>query len=158
MPRKRSFLGKNPGGRFRGIPGNPMPGAKWGGAFAKRGDWGMLNPREWMGFGSRMRFGEAELRPQGQLQRVIEFNLGLEKQMQADKRARSRQRKIDAGVTPPPSTLPPGQLPRRTPGGTTTTTPTAPSAGIKPKAAPKAKPKAISATVKAMKAPVKRGR
>ncbi len=161
MARKRSFLGKNPGGKFRGIPGNPSNGMGWGGVFKKKGDWGILNPMEWSGFSSRIGFGKMGPRPQGQLQQVIEFNLGLEKQMQDAARQRRRQRAADqaAAVTQPPVAAP-GDVPRRVPGGTTPTPTqkggsTAPAGG---KNTPAAKPKPISAAVKAMKSPVKRGR
>jgi hypothetical protein len=95
MPRKRSFLGKNPGGRSRGIPGNPSNGMGWGGVFKKKGDWGILNPMEWAGFATKMRFGEVGPRPQGQLQEVIGYNLGLEKQIQQAAQER-RQRRAEA--------------------------------------------------------------
>ena len=88
MARKRSFLGKSPGGKFRGIPGNPTNMLGWGGVFKKKGDWGILNPMEWAGFGSRMRFGEVGPRPQGQLQEVIGYNLGIEEQLQQAQRER----------------------------------------------------------------------
>ena len=160
MARKRSFLGKNPGGKFRGIPGNPSNGMGWGGVFKKKGDWGILNPMEWSGFSSRIGFGKMGPRPQGQLQQVIEFNLGLEKQMQDAARQRRKQRAADQAAAMPPVVTPPGDVPRRVPTGKVTPMPTtggstAPAGG---KSAPAAKPKPISAAVKAMKNPVKRGR
>lgn len=106
MARKRSFLGKNPGGKFRGIPGNPSNGMGWGGVFKKKGDWGILNPMEWSGFGSRMRFGEVGPRPQGQLQDIIEYNLGMEQQMRQEARARARDR---AATTAPSTPITGGQ-------------------------------------------------
>ena len=81
MARKRSFLGKNPGGRSRGIPGNPSNGMGWGGVFKKKGDWGILNPSEWTSLGSRQKFGNIGPRPQGQLQSIIDYNLGMDQQM-----------------------------------------------------------------------------
>ena len=88
MARKRSLLGKSPGGKFRGIPGNPTNMLGWGGVFKKKGDWGILNPMEWTSLGSRMRFGEVGPRPQGQLQEVIGYNLGIEEQLQQAQRER----------------------------------------------------------------------
>ena len=161
MARKRSFLGKNPGGRSRGIPGNPSNGMGWGGVFRKKGDWGILNPSEWTSIGARQRFGNIGPRPQGQLQSIIGYNLGLEKQMSQEAAVRRRERAI---AVQPPVTAP-GDVPRRVPGGTTT--PIAPPPKAPPKggstapAGGKATPtktKPISAAVKAMKNPVTRGR
>jgi hypothetical protein len=168
MARKRSFLGKNPGGKFRGIPGNPSNGMGWGGVFKKKGDWGILNPMEWAGFASKMRFGEVGPRPQGQLQDIIEYNLGMEQQMRQEARARARAKTVQPPVTAP------GDVPRRVPGGTGTSAPASgtqmprntggtpqPKGGSTAPAGGKntgAKPAPISAAVKAMKNPVKRGR
>jgi len=169
MARKRSFLGKNPGGKFRGIPGNPSNGMGWGGVFKKRGDWGVLNPSEWTSIGSRQRFGNIGPRPQGQLQSIIEYNLGVEKQMSQEAAARRRERPV---AVQPPVTAP-GDVPRRLPGGSGASAPaaggqmprntggTTPKGGSTAPAGGKAtptKPKPISAAVKAMKNPVTRGR
>jgi len=94
MPRKRSFLGKNPGGRSRGIPGNPSNGMGWGGVFKKKGDWGILNPSEWTSLGSRQKFGNIGPRPQGQLQSIIEYNLGVD-QMMREQQPTQRQAPSD---------------------------------------------------------------
>ena len=167
MPRKRSFLGKNPGGRSRGIPGNPSNGMGWGGVFKKKGDWGILNPSEWASLGSRQKFGNIGPRPQGQLQSIIEYNLGVD-QMMREQQPTQRQAPSDGGgvvkipkqqpvfpVSPSPSTGGGGGSgvktggPAQPKGGST-----APAGG---KNAPtKAAP--ISAAVKAMKNPVTRGR
>jgi hypothetical protein len=98
MARKRSFLGKKPGGRSRGVPGNPSVGVQWGGTFRKRGEWGMLDPREWIGFGTRMSFGKDAPRPQGQLQQVIDYNLGLEGQMGRGGKKENKQQVASAGA------------------------------------------------------------
>ena len=174
MARKRSFLGKNPGGKFRGIPGNPSNGMGWGGVFKKKGDWGILNPMEWAGFGSRMRFGEVGPRPQGQLQEVIGYNLGLEKQIQQAAKER-RQRRAEAQQQEQITIKQPGlgfltgggsgmstgggkKTGGTTGGGASTA---APAGGKTTGGGAKAgggKPATISTAVKAMKNPVKRGR
>lgn len=174
MARKRSFLGKNPGGRFRGIPGNPSNGMGWGGVFKKRGDWGILNPTEWSGFATKMRFGEVGPRPQGQLQEVIGYNLGLEKQIQQAAQER-RQRRAEAQQQEQITIKQPGLdfltgggsgMPKsggKKTGGTTGggASTAAPAGGKTTGTGAKAgggKPATISTAVKAMKNPVKRGR
>ena len=174
MARKRSFLGKNPGGTFRGIPGNPSNGMGWGGVFKKKGDWGILNPMEWAGFATKMRFGEVGPRPQGQLQEVIGYNLGLEKQIQQAARER-RQRRAEAQQQEQITIKQPGldfltgggsgmstgggkKTGGTTGGGASTA---APAGGKTTGGGTKAgggKPATISTAVKAMKNPVKRGR
>lgn len=176
MARKRSFLGKNPGGKFRGIPGNPTNMLGWGGVFKKKGDWGILNPMEWTSLGSRMRFGEVGPRPQGQLQDIIEYNLGMEQQIQQAARER-RQRRAEPPQQEPITIKQPGTdfltgggsgMPKsggkKTGGGGTTgggASTAAPAGGKTTGGGAKAggaKPAPISAAVKAMKNPVKRGR
>ena len=168
MPRKRSFLGKNPGGRSRGIPGNPSNGMGWGGVFKKKGDWGILNPSEWTSIGARQKFGNIGPRPQGQLQSIIEYNLGVD-QMMREQQPTQRQAPSDGGggggvvkiptrqpvfiMNPAPSTGGGGGgkpgAPAQPKGGST-----APAGGKNTGT----KPAPISAAVKAMKNPVKRGR
>ena len=171
MARKRSFLGKKPGGKFRGIPGNPTNMLGWGGVFKKKGDWGILNPMEWTSLGSRMRFGEVGPRPQGQLQEVIGYNLGIEEQLQQAQRERPVAPEpggiVKIPTRPGPVTLMPSPTTgtgKKTGGGGTTgggASTAAPAGGKTTGGGAKAggaKPAPISAAVKAMKNPVKRGR
>ena len=163
MPRKRSFLGKNPGGRSRGIPGNPSNGMGWGGVFKKKGDWGILNPSEWTSIGARQKFGNIGPRPQGQLQSIIEYNLGVD-QMAREQQPAQRQAPSDGGgVVKIPTRQPvfPMNPAPSTGGGGKSGAPAQPKGGSTAPAGGKTTPTKtapISAAVKAMKNPVKRGR
>jgi hypothetical protein len=162
MARRQSAFGKRPGGMFRGVPGNFGVQKGWGDAFKKIGDWGVLNPNEWVGFGKRQGMSDARPREQFELQQVIAGNLSIEAEMARERAARARARTAPEGTVP---VTPPGQIPRRlpTPGAST-------PVGAKPKAAPKAAPKATPAQAKATpkaapapvaairKVPLKRGR
>lgn len=160
MARRQSTFGKKPGGMFKGIPGNFGVQKGFGDAFKKMGDWGVLNSREWIGFGKRQGVSDARPRDQFELQQVISENLSIEAEISKQRAEAARQRTAPATTIP---ATPPGQQPRRTPSPGTTPAP----AGTKPTPTPKAPPKATpaaakanpdSAAVKAMKNPVKRGR
>ena len=164
MPRRQTTLGKKPGGRFRGVPGNAGVQRGFGDAFKKRGAFGMLNPMEWMGFGKRQGFGEAVPRDQFSLQQVISENLSIETEIAQSRAEQARQR-----VNPPTVMVPtpPGEMQRRTPSPSTKPAPsTAKPAPIAskpspaPKPAPKATPKQAAPTpIEAIrKVPLKRGR
>ena len=164
MARRQTTLGKKPGGRFRGVPGNAGVQRGFGEAFKKRGAFGMLNPMEWMGFGKRQGFGEAVPRDQFSLQQVISENLSIETGIAQARAEQARQR-----VNPPTVMVPtpPGEIPRRTPSTSTKPAPSTskpapiaskPSPAAKP--APKATPKQAAPTPMAAirKVPLKRGR
>jgi hypothetical protein len=164
MARRQTTLGKKPGGRFRGVPGNAGVQRGFGEAFSKRGAFGMLNPMEWMGFGKRQGFGEAVPRDQFSLQQVIAENLSIETGIAQARAEQARQR-----VNPPTVMVPtpPGEIPRRTPSTSTKPAPSTskpapiaskPSPAAKP--APKATPKQAAPTPMAAirKVPLKRGR
>jgi hypothetical protein len=164
MPRRQTTLGKKPGGRFRGVPGNAGVQRGFGDAFKKRGAFGMLNPMEWMGFGKRQGFGEAVPRDQFSLQQVISENLSIETGIAQERAEQARQR-----VNPPTVMVPtpPGEMQRRTP--STSTKPAPPASkpapiaskpSPAPKPAPKATPKQAAPTPVAAirKVPLKRGR
>jgi len=167
MPRRQTTLGKKPGGRFRGVPGNAGVQRGFGDAFKKRGAFGMLNPMEWMGFGKRQGFGEAVPRDQFSLQQVISENLSIETEIARARAEDARQR-----VNPPTVMVPtpPGEMPRRTPSSASQASRPAPSASKPapiaskpspaPKPAPKATPKQAAPTPVAAirKVPLKRGR
>ena len=164
MPRRQSSLGKKPGGRFRGIPGNLETPRGFAQAFKKSGAWGALNPMEWMGFGKRQGFGEAVPRDQFSLQQVIAKNLSIETEIAQARAEQARQR-----VNPPTVMIPtpPGEIPRRTPSpaskpapSASKPAPVASKPAPAPKPAPKATPKqATPAPVAAIrKVPLKRGR
>lgn len=167
MPRQQTTLGKKPGGRFRGIPGNVGTPRGFGQAFKKRGAYGMLNPLEWMGFGKRQGFGEAVPRDQFSLQQVIAENLAVETEIAQARAEQARQRVQPPTVMVP---TPPGQMQRRTPSASASYTAPAPSTskpapvGSKPapapKPAPKATPKQAAPTpIEAIRrVPLKRGR
>lgn len=161
MARRRGTLGKNPGGMFKGIPGNFGVQKGFGDAFKKMGDWGNLSSKEWVGFGKRQGMTDARPRDQFELQQVISESLAVEAQIATQRAEAARQR------IAPPTTMPvtpPGQMPRRTPSPGTTPTP---APGAKPTPAPKAAPKATPAAAAAKtppqipalrKVPLKRGR
>lgn len=164
MARRQTTLGKKPGGRFRGVPGNAGVQRGFGEAFKKRGAFGMLNPMEWMGFGKRQGFGEAVPRDQFSLQQVISENLSIETGIAQARAEQARQR-----VNPPTVMVPtpPGEIPRRTPSTSTKPAPSTskpapiaskPSPAAKP--APKATPKQAAPTPMAAirRVPLKRGR
>ena len=168
MGRGRSLFGKRPGGNFSGIPGNLGPKRGWGSAFGKKGDWGILNPSEWVGFGKRQGLVESVLRPQYSLQDVISKNLNPVTEQQTTRARMARER------TAPPTVIVPtplGQIQRRTPSpdaGAGKAAPVGAKTTPKGVSAPKATPK--TATAKAVaaktpapvaairKAPLKRGR
>jgi len=154
MARKRSFLGKNPGGKFRGIPGNPTNMLGWGGVFKKKGDWGILNPMEWTGFTSKTSFTKTGPRPQGQLQKVIEYNLGFGKQIGQAQGVPSRPQRPEVQQRQTPITGGQGivEMGPRIPQGNRT------GGGGAVGNTGGGKPAPISAAVKAMKNPAKRGR
>jgi hypothetical protein len=189
MARKRSLLGKSPGGKFRGIPGNPTNMLGWGGVFKRKGDWGILNPAEWTSLGSRQAFGNIGPRPQGQLQQIIDYNLGFgetieqaaQVQGNAPKRGgggsgAGRSNPSDSNIIKAPQLgfLNPGggsSAGGRSGGGSTGGGTTGGGASSGAPAGGKGtssgggggksgggKPAPISAAVKAMKNPVKRGR
>lgn len=163
MPRQRKLLGRRPGGNFGGIPGNLGAQRGWGEAFKKMGDWGVLNPNEWVGFGKRQGLVESVLRPQYSLQEVISTNLDIAAEQQRARAQRAKARTAPAPVMEP---TPPGQMPRRTP-STGAATPVGAKKPAAPKTAPKATPKTgaaktatkTPAPVAAIrKVPLKRGR
>lgn len=161
MPRQRKLLGRRPGGNFGGIPGNLGIQRGWGDAFKKMGDWGVLNPNEWVGFGKRQGLVESVLRPQYSLQEVISTNLNIEAEQQRARAQRAKARMTPAPVQEP---TPPGQMPRRRPETGATPTPVGAKKTAAPKAAPKATPtpkakaKAPAPVAAIRKAPLKRGR
>jgi len=164
MPRQRKLFGRRPGGNFGGIPGNLGAQRGWGDAFKKMGDWGVLNPNEWVGFGKRQGLVESVLRPQYSLQEVISTNLDIAAEQQ---RARSRRAKERMAAAPVQEPTPPGQMPRRRPETGATPTPVGAKKPTTPKAAPKAAPKTGAAKTATKtptpvaairKAPLKRGR
>jgi hypothetical protein len=138
----------------------------WGGVFKKKGDWGILNPSEWTSIGARQKFGNIGPRPQGQLQSIIEYNLGVDQQMREQQPAQ-RQAPSDGGgvvkiptrqpvfpMNPAPSTGGGGKSGSNAGGGTT-----APAGGGKSGGSGTAKPTKLSASAKkAMSNPVARGR
>jgi hypothetical protein len=137
----------------------------WGGVFKKKGDWGILNPSEWASLGSRQKFGNIGPRPQGQLQSIIEYNLGVD-QMMREQQPTQRQAPSDGGgVVKIPTKQPSFVVSQPTGGGggsgIKTGGPAQPKGGSTAPAGGKNAPtKAapISAAVKAMKNPVTRGR
>lgn len=153
MPRQRKLLGKRPGGNFGGIPGNLGPQRGWGDAFKKIGDWGVLNPNEWVGFGKRQGLVESVLRPQYSLQEVISTNLDIEAEQQRARAQRSKARTAPAPVQAPTM---PGEAQKRTPSpaaGVGKAAPVGAKATPKAPAAPKATP-AKAAPAKAAPAPL----
>jgi len=142
----------------------------WGGVFKRKGDWGILNPSEWTSLGSRQKFGNIGPRPQGQLQSIIEYNLGVDQMMReqqpTQRQAPSQSPSSDSGIVKiPKPPYSPVVMPQPTSsgggGGGGPKPPPQPQGGSTAPAGGKNAPTKttpISAAVKAMKNPVKRGR
>jgi len=134
----------------------------WGGVFKRKGDWGILNPSEWTSLGSRQKFGNIGPRPQGQLQSIIEYNLGVDQMMREQQPTQRQAPSDDGGIVKIPTRQPVFRMdPAPSTGGGKSGAPAQPNGGSTAPAGGKTtttKTAPISAAVKAMKNPVTRGR